>query len=109
MSLGKALESNVVSVEVGIHGVVHIGNVVFHTVIDKFNQSSQCFKKKLKIYDTKNMLHSLDLLVNRSFTLILVVLTSQRNFRSYGNSKDILLDLLKWFENNGCGCRIGLR
>ena len=37
MLLGKSLKSNVVSVKVGKHGVVHIGNVVFHTVIENFN------------------------------------------------------------------------
>ena len=37
MLLGKSLKSNVVSVKVGKHGVVHIRNVVFHTVIENFN------------------------------------------------------------------------
>lgn len=29
--LGKALESHIVSVKVGIYGMIHIGNIVFHT------------------------------------------------------------------------------
>ena len=28
--LGKALESNIVSVKIGIHGMIHVGDIVFH-------------------------------------------------------------------------------
>lgn len=30
--LGQSLQSNIVSVEVGIHGMIHVGDIVFHVV-----------------------------------------------------------------------------
>lgn len=46
MSLGKSLESNVVPVEVCKHGMVHIGNVVFHTVTHKLRMLSNSKKQR---------------------------------------------------------------